>query len=232
MKFLFILLFALFSCTAQSNHLKEKHLIGAEEFSSAIKSSKKIQLIDVRTPGEFQSGHLPDAKNFDWNGQEFEVQISNLDTSRPVYLYCKSGGRSSAAAQALQEKGFEVYELEGGILNWQSKGFPEVKSTVSAKGMNMDEYQALLKDERLVLVDFYAPWCAPCKKMKPYFDKITADMDDKVKVVRIDTDTHPKLTKALKISAIPVIKLYQNGQIIWEHEGYLDEESLRIQLQK
>lgn len=230
MKFLFILLFALFSCTAQSNHLKEKHLIGAEEFSNAVSSSKDIQLIDVRTPGEFQSGHISDAKNFDWNGKQFNMQIARLDTSRPVYIYCKSGGRSAAAAQALQKKGFEVYELEGGFINWQSKNMPEVSSTTSDKGMNIQEYQALLQDKRLVLVDIYAQWCAPCKKMKPYFDKISVDMGDKIKLVRIDTDAHPKLTKALKISAIPVIRLYQNGNIIWEHEGYLDEESLRNQL--
>lgn len=232
MKFIFILLFALFSCSAQSNHLKEKHLLGTEEFFNAINSSKEVQLIDVRTPEEFQSGHIPDAKNFDWNSKQFELQIANLDTSRPVYLYCKSGGRSAAAAHALQQKGFEVYELEGGMLNWQSKDMPEISSATSGKGMNMQEYQALLQDERLVLVDFYAPWCAPCKKMKPYFDKITADMGDKVKVVRINIDSHPKLAKTLKISSIPVIKIYLNGQILWEHEGYIDEDYLRIKLEK
>ena len=93
--------------------------------------------------------------------------------------------------------------------------------------MSLDKYNELLKSETPVLVDFYAEWCAPCKKMEPYLKKIAAEMPEKVKIVRIDADENSELCKALNISALPVLKLYKNNKIVWENLGFVTEEEVR-----
>ena len=80
-------------------------------------------LLDVRTDGEFASGHLKGASQIDYNSSSFKSKIAELDKSTPVYIYCRSGARSGRAAKMMKGMGFaEVYNLEGGILAWQRAG--------------------------------------------------------------------------------------------------------------
>ncbi len=83
------------------------------------------QLLDVRTVGEFSSGHLTNARNLDWTSGQLEAAVPALDKSKPVLLYCASGRRSDAARQFLVIQGFrDVVDLEGGIGAWSSAGKP------------------------------------------------------------------------------------------------------------
>ena len=89
------------------------------KFAAAI-ADTTVQLVDVRTPAEFAAGHIPEAVNIDVRGENFESQVqSTLDKERPVAVYCRSGARSKTAARALTEKGFRVYELNNGFMNWK-----------------------------------------------------------------------------------------------------------------
>ena len=86
-------------------------------------SEPGAQLIDARTPSEYNSGHLPDALNLDWNGGQLEAAASKLDKSKPALLYCASGRRSAAAREFLTEQGFkDVVDLDGGIGAWVGAG--------------------------------------------------------------------------------------------------------------
>lgn len=86
------------------------------------------QLVDVRTPEEYAQGHLDGSANMDFYASDFEEQLSTLDPEKPVYVYCRSGGRSSKAATMLRNKGFkEVVNLQGGILAWESQQRPVEK---------------------------------------------------------------------------------------------------------
>lgn len=81
------------------------------------------QLIDARTPGEFNSGHLANAINLDWSAGQLEAAVATIDRSKPVLLYCASGRRSAAAREFLTEKGFkDVVDLQGGINAWADAG--------------------------------------------------------------------------------------------------------------
>lgn len=81
---------------------------------------KDVQLIDVRTPGEYGAGHIDDAVNFDLsNRNAFMKQIETLDKDQPVYLYCLVGSRSAYAAKILRDKGFtKIYDYSGGYNDW------------------------------------------------------------------------------------------------------------------
>ena len=231
-KYIIILLLTLQSCNAQNDSKTEKQLVDAKEFSEQIESNSSQQLIDVRTPGEFSQGHIPNAVNYDWRGNDFDEQIKNLDKTKPVLVYCQSGGRSADAANKLISEGFQVVELKGGILNWRNNKMPESTDKVVEKGMSMDDYNQLIQDDKLILIDFYADWCAPCMKMKPFLDKISEDMSQDVKIIRIDVEVNRGLSNELKISAIPILRLYKNNQMVWEQNGFIGEDDLREQLNK
>lgn len=109
------------SCgTSQQQDGIEK--VTPEVFSKKLEKTEQPQLIDVRTFDEFSEGHLQNALNMDINTNDFEKQLQTLDKAAPVYVYCRSGGRSAKAAEQMKEMGFiEIYELKGGILSWKGK---------------------------------------------------------------------------------------------------------------
>jgi len=92
--------------------------VTVEEFKELIKTPGVI--LDVRTPGECQKGMIENAINIDYSGADFESEISNLDKSVPVYVYCASGGRSGRAMKEMSSLGFtQVYNLIGGYNAWK-----------------------------------------------------------------------------------------------------------------
>lgn len=90
------------------------------DFKEAI-SHKNIQLVDVRTPSEYKSGHIKGAKNIDVFSSQFKEKIKLLDKSKPTYLYCRSGKRSQTALKTMLNQGFEnIYDLKGGYMTWEA----------------------------------------------------------------------------------------------------------------
>ncbi len=240
-KYLFLLIFTtiifLNSCSNGQNKTSGQTKVfnlSAIAFSEKIKQIPTASIVDVRTPGEFNKGHIENAKNINWNGEDFENQITKLDKTLPVFVYCHSGNRSAAAASNMRSLGFiEVYELNGGMMKWRAANLPETTSnstTNTSIGMSKLQYDQLLVSDKLVLIDFYAEWCAPCKKMKPFLDEISNEMPDKVKVVRIDADVNKELTKELKVDALPTLLLYKNKALTWTNIGYASKEDILKQL--
>jgi thioredoxin len=231
--FSIILVAILFTrCTNGQNQNTNINL-SATVFATKINELPTAPIIDVRTPDEFSKGHLINALNFDWNGSEFEKQIAPLDKSKPVFVYCLSGGRSSAAAQQMRSEGFkEVYELSGGIMKWRGANLPETTENKQAsEGMSRQQFDEFINSDKLVLIDFYADWCAPCKKMKPSLDEISREMADKVVVIRINADNNQSICKELKIDALPVLQLYKNKTLSWTNTGYIEKAEVVKQLQ-
>lgn len=229
----FFTVFIMYSCGNAQSQVAEK--LEAEAFSEKIDQTPGAVILDVRTPDEYEKGHIKDAVNFNWNDAGFIKQVAKMDKSGPVFVYCLSGGRSDAAAKSMREQGFkQVYEMNGGILKWKAAGLPlqTALTTSAASGMTRLQFEKAVTSDKKVLVDFYAVWCAPCEKMKPYLDEIAKDMADKVKVVRIDIDANPEIAKELKIDVLPVLHLYQNKKIIWSNTGYIDKERVLQQLEK
>ena len=91
--------------------------VDAAQFGEVIKNPE-VQLVDVRTADEYNSGHIVGAENMDVNQSDFDSRVATLDKARPVALYCRSGRRSKIAAERVAIQGFTVIELDGGILSW------------------------------------------------------------------------------------------------------------------
>lgn len=119
-KFLFFLLtiWTVSACQEQ-----KAAVLNVDGFNELIEEEISLQLVDVRTSQEFQSGHLEDALLIDMYSEDFDSRIENLNKSQPIAVYCAVGQRSQRVYELLQEKGFkEVYHLEGGLQAWQAEG--------------------------------------------------------------------------------------------------------------
>ena len=100
----------------------ENNDLGPDEFAAAFKNRPDAVLIDVRTPEEFESGHLPGAININVQGSDFHEQVDDLDPMKPYFVYCKAGARSSAAMRYMLAQGFnDVHNLVGGIMAWNGE---------------------------------------------------------------------------------------------------------------
>ncbi|MBF8148288.1 rhodanese-like domain-containing protein [Winogradskyella sp. F6397] len=107
------------SCLDKVLSNTEVQLVSADEMESILEQ-EDVQLIDVRTPKEYEEMHIANSQNIDFMSPTFDEDISKLDKSKPVILYCKSGGRSARCAKKLKDAGFEkIYDLEGGISKWK-----------------------------------------------------------------------------------------------------------------
>lgn len=85
-------------------------------------------VLDIRTPGEFQSGHLPGAILIDLYSQTFVDQLSRLDKEKTFLIYCRTGNRSTKSLEILKKLKFQkIYHMSAGIRAWQSEGFAVVK---------------------------------------------------------------------------------------------------------
>jgi thioredoxin len=204
-----------------------------EEFERVIQDEADEQIVDVRTADEFSEGYIGGAVNVDINGEEFKKQIATLDKSKPVMLYCLSGGRSGKAAQYLSKEGFKtIYHLEGGMLKWNAAGKAVVAGKKKASGMSPDQFQSKLGDQQLVLVDFHAKWCAPCKKMAPELQALSEELRDTFTLLKIDADENSILVDSLHVDGLPGLILFQNRKKVWSHTGYLDKKAIRAQILK
>jgi len=84
-----------------------------------------LVVLDIRTPEEFNEARLADAIMVDYYAADFADQLDQLDKNVPYVLYCRTGNRSSDAVKTMKELGFtEVYEIDGGIVNWYEQGYP------------------------------------------------------------------------------------------------------------
>lgn len=229
---LLLLIVALSNCTKGQ---VSKTSLDPISFQSKIVETKSAVILDVRTADEYNGGHIKNATNIDWNSENAESSLKALDPNNTYFVYCLSGGRSSSAANYLRTNGFkEVYELEGGMMKWRSATLPEEilanTNNTEASGMTLSNYELLLKNDKTVVVDFYAEWCAPCKRMSPYLTEMQKTMSDKVEIIRIDADKNAELCKTLNVDALPTIFVYKNGTKSFEHIGYLSQEELLKQL--
>ena len=232
-KILFLLsIMFLFSCGNTNSQIIED--VNTEIFHQLIEKGDGI-IIDVRTSQEFNSGHIIDATNIDFYSDDFTDKLKIVRKDVPIYVYCRSGGRSSSAANKMENLGFtKVYNLLGGIGSWQSEGYETIKSKegkISNSFAKFTETQLneILNNNKTVLIDFSTQWCVPCKKMKPIIEDIQRE-NTNVKVLFIDADANKELVKKYQIKGVPVFIVFKNGEESFRKVGLCNKEELTNQL--
>ncbi|MBK9639146.1 MAG: thioredoxin [Bacteroidetes bacterium] len=229
-----VLSFLVAACQQSTNKGKSvNEKVSIEQFEKLLIEKSNAIILDVRTPEEFAAGHVKSAVNLNIHDATFKNELAKLDKSKPVLVYCKSGSRSAAAASQMEAMGFnEVYNFGGGMLAWSNAEKPIVRenATPQKKGINEEAYLKLVAEKPLVLVDFHAVWCGPCKKLAPILESIVAKQEGKLTLIKLDSDENPDLMKAKQIQGIPYLELYKDGKLIWKNMGVADESTIMSQL--
>lgn len=215
----------LFSCTAQT-----KTSLSADEFETSI-NKESVQILDVRTPGEYAGGHIKNTLLANWNDkEEFNRRISFIDKNKPVYVYCLAGGRSAAAAEKMRGMGFKnVFELQGGINAWKAAN-KNLEGVTTGKQMSADEFNGAINSAPVVLVDFGAEWCPPCKTMEPVIEQLKKNNAGKFLLVKVDGGNDQEVLQQNKVTALPVFMIFKNGKLVWRKDGVADEKEIAAQL--
>ena len=212
----------------------KSNLISADDFNKMIKNNKSAIIIDVRTPEEFNQGHLRNSLNVNWFDENFDENLKIFNKDLPVFVYCLSGGRSSKANEKIQSLGFKnVYELDGGILEWRKNKLPEaLLNNNYENSLTVDDFNVFIETEKIVLVDYYANWCAPCKIMEPYLDEISNEYSKNLNLVRINYDDNLPLVRSLEVYGLPVLQIYKDKNLLWSHVGFIEKSSVEKEIKK
>jgi rhodanese-related sulfurtransferase len=97
--------------------------VSPQEFKSRLQADTAAYLLDVRRADEFAAGHLNSAHQLNWlDSTTFDNGAKQLDKSKTIYVYCRSGHRSGLAAHYLAVQGFKVVNMKGGYLAWTANG--------------------------------------------------------------------------------------------------------------
>lgn len=212
---------------AQNATIKQ---VNPAQFQQLIKNPKGV-LLDVRTQSEFGNGHISNAGQLNYYALDFKKRLLLLPKNEPIYLYCNTGYRSEKAAAILIENGYtNVYNLEHGIMDWEIKNFPVVADSNAkpdtVNEMDFAEYSKLIQSGKPVFIDFYAPWCGPCRKMMPMMDSLKVEYHGKINIVKVNTDASKSLIKELKLIGVPYLAMYKNGKFIYSKNGAVTREEL------
>ncbi len=221
----FLVVLLLISCTAQTNTT-----LTADEFEKAI-NKEVAQILDVRTQGEYTSGHIKNTLWANWNDkEEFVRRIAFVDKNKPVYVYCLAGGRSAAAAEKMRAMGFEkVYELKDGINAWKA-GNKNLEGVTSNKQMTAKAFSSAINSSKIVLVDFGAEWCPPCKKMESVLKSLQTNNPGKFTLVKVDGGNDLDILKQYSVTALPVFIIFIDGKQVWRKDGVAEEKEMAIAL--
>lgn len=221
---LLLIVFVPFAQTAKVNQ------VNPAEFQQLIKKPGGV-LLDVRTQNEFKNGHLANAGQLNYYSLDFRKRLMLLPKNEPIYLYCNTGWRSEKAAQILAENGYKnVYNMEHGIMDWELQNLPVVvdpdaKPDTENK-MEYEELARYIESGKPVFVDFYAPWCGPCRTMMPMIDELKTKYHGKVNVVKVNVDASKKLVKDMKIQSVPYLAMYKNGSLVFSKSGLATRNEL------
>jgi thioredoxin len=92
-------------------------------------------------------------------------------------------------------------------------------------------FETAIQDDKPVLVDFWAPWCGPCRVQLPILDRLAGAAADDYRICKVNVDDHANLAQRFRISSIPSLLLFRGGELVRQFRGLQNEETLRRALQ-
>ena len=226
------ILFLLFSCHNSSDiSFKNFDIVNLAESSYA----DEFIVLDVRTSQERANGFLANSTHIDFYDEAFLDKLNLLDKTKPIYVYCMVGGRSSKAANKIVKSGFnEVYNLNGGFLKWSNNNLPieipEKINEVTTQQYNKSFLDSAINSNPNLLLYVSTKWCAPCKKMNPVIDSLSKNYIKELKVLKLDLDQNVFLNEVYDIQSIPFFVLYKKNQQVWLKNGIIAYGELATKL--
>lgn len=90
----------------------------------------------------------------------------------------------------------------------------------------METFNDIISANQLVLVDFFATWCQPCKMMHPILEQLKAAVGDKLRIIKVDVDKHNEIAAQYHIQSVPTLMLFRNGEVLYRNSGVMDKAEL------
>lgn len=90
----------------------------------------------------------------------------------------------------------------------------------------MEKFKDVIAGNTLVLVDFYATWCQPCRAMHPVLEEVKKTLGDKIRIIKIDIDRYQAVAEEYRIQSVPTLLLFRNGEMLWRQSGMMSKPDL------
>ena len=90
----------------------------------------------------------------------------------------------------------------------------------------MATFKEIISSDTLVLVDFFATWCGPCKMMHPILEELKQKLGDKIRIIKIDVDNNKAFSSQYNIQSVPTLILFRNNEILWKQSGAMSLQNL------
>lgn len=88
------------------------------------------------------------------------------------------------------------------------------------------KFNEIIASNNLVLVDFYADWCGPCKMMSPILQEVKSNLKDHIKIIKVNVDQHQDLAQHFMVRGVPTLILFKQGKMLWRQSGVLQTNDL------
>ena len=90
----------------------------------------------------------------------------------------------------------------------------------------METFNDVINSGTLVLVDFYATWCQPCKMMHPVLEQVKGELGDRIRIIKIDVDKQSATANQYRIQSVPTLMLFRQGEVLWRTSGAMQRAEL------
>ena len=87
-------------------------------------------------------------------------------------------------------------------------------------------FSAIINQNQLTLVDFYADWCGPCRMLSPILQDVKSDLGDFIKIIKVNVDQHQDLASEFMVRGVPTMLLFKNGKMLWRQSGVLSKKDI------